>query len=169
MSTDCLTELFPIYQKKKTWTVRWLDDHSVEPSSHHITYIEDCRILSQTKGGCRLQAASCIDVKFPFRFLHSGSLCMVYYEQGSFSLVCFHGWLNYPVRNNHLYSFYTRLKLQWIVDHIISYIWLLSICGSQKTQLDSFFSHQSNIYIQSKSSAIIYRSEFMKNSNIRKG
>ena len=92
---------------------------------------------------------------------------MVYYEQGSFSLVCFHGWLNYPVRNNHLYSFYTRLKLQWIVDHIISYIWLLSICGSQKTQLDSFFSHQSNIYIQSKSSAIIYRSEFLKNSNIK--
>ena len=102
-----------------------------------------------------------------FRCLHSGSLCMVYYEQGSFSLVCFHGWLNYPVRNNHLYSFYTRLKLQWIVDHIISYIWLLSICGSQKTQLDSFFSHQSNIYIQSKSSAIIYRSEFLKNSNIK--
>ena len=104
-----------------------------------------------------------------FRCLHSGSLCIVYYEQGSFSLVCFHGWLNYPVRNNHLYSFYTRLKLQWIVDHIISYIWLLSICGSQKTQLDSFFSHQSNIYIQSKSSAIIYPSEFLKNSNIRKG
>ena len=100
-------------------------------------------------------------------FIQDHCAWYIYYEQGSFSLVCFHGWLNYPVRNNHLYSFYTRLKLQWIVDHIISYIWLLSICGSQKTQLDSFFSHQSNIYIQSKSSAIIYRSEFLKNSNIK--
>jgi hypothetical protein len=34
-ATHCLTELFPIYQNKY-WTIRWQDDHTIVPSSHHI-------------------------------------------------------------------------------------------------------------------------------------
>ena len=34
-ATHCLTELFPIYQNKH-WTIGRWDDHSVNPSSHHI-------------------------------------------------------------------------------------------------------------------------------------
>ena len=38
-STHCLTELFPIYQKKN-WTIRWWNDQMIDPSY----CVEDRRI-----------------------------------------------------------------------------------------------------------------------------
>ena len=47
---DDETELFPIYQNEH-WTIRWRDDHTVVPSSHHIILkIVGFKISLNTKG-----------------------------------------------------------------------------------------------------------------------